>query len=363
MKKLISIFFLCSSHFLIAQEDTLLVKIAADTLSSDLQEGGISAEALSLYNQGLTKAKASQNDSAIHFLTAAIKLQPQFSKAYYNRSSAFLAVENLNAALEDIDQYLSLTDTATKGYITRAQILDALEMKEDAIPAYKVAIEKNDEPDIAYLAIGTYSLSKASYQTAIDNFTAYLRIHPSDGRVLHDRGSAYQLLDDLKAAEKDYRQAALVQPDLATASANLGTVLRKLGRYEQAIDAYTEALEVEPNDAMIWNNRGYAFFLHKDYEKALADFTKAIDNSSQYAYAHNNLASAYIKLKRYQEAVDAASKAIKLDSNYGFAYLNRGIAREMIRDIPGACSDWEMAERFQVKNASKYRASICKYIE
>ena len=84
---------------------------------------------------------------------------------------------------------------------------------------------------------------------------------------------------------------------------------------------------------------------------------------TDYAYAHNNLASAYIKLEQYQEAVDAASAAIKIDANYGFAYLNRGIAREMIRDIPGACSDWEMAEQFQIKNAADYRGSICKFVE
>ncbi|MCH2215304.1 MAG: tetratricopeptide repeat protein [Flavobacteriales bacterium] len=363
MKKLLTIFFFCYCALLTAQEDTLLVKIAADTLSSDLQEGGISAEALSLYNTGLLKAQSSETDSAIMYFTQAIELQPSFSKAYYNRSSAFLALENLSGALLDIDQYLSLVDTASSGYITRAEILDALERDEDAIAAYKMAIQRKDEPAVAHLAIGNYSLRESAYREAVDNFTAYLRYHPSDGLVLHDRGSAYQMLDDLKLAERDYRQATLVEPDLASAFANLGSVLRKRERYEEAVDAYTDALKIEPNDAMVLNNRGYAYFLNEEYDKAVDDFEEAIKLSSDYAYAYNNLASAHIKLEQYQEAVDAASAALKIDANYGFAYLNRGIAREMIRDLPGACSDWEMAEKFKIKNAANYRGSICKFVE
>lgn len=352
---------LCLSGF--SQDDSLLVKVDADTLGKHMQEGGISAEALSLYNLALERAELEQTDSAIVFFTQAIDLEPEFAKAYYNRSSAFLVLNNLSSALLDIDQYLALSDTASTGYFTRAAILDELGRSDDVLAAYSKAAEKNDQADMAYLAIGHIQLRNQAYQEAIDNFTAYLRYHPSDGMVLHDRGSAYQMLDDLKSAVRDYRQAAMASPDLATAFANLGTVLRKLERYDEAIEAYSNALDIEPEDAMITNNRGYAYFLSEDYDSAVTDFQKAIEISPEYAYAHNNLASAYIKLEKYQEAVDAAGMAISLDPEYGFAYLNRGIAREMVRDIRGACSDWEMAASLQIKNASDYQSSVCKYVE
>ncbi len=363
MKKLSLVTFLIFSIGGFAQDDSLLVKVAADTLGKDMQEGGISVEALGLYNLALQKAEAQETDSAIVYFTQSIQLEPEFAKAYYNRSSAFLVLNNLSGALLDIDQYLALTDTASKGYYTRAAILDELGRQEDALDAYRTAAQKEDQADMAFLAIGNIQLRNEAYQDAVDNYTAYLRYHPSDGMVLHDRGSAFQLLNDLKSAERDYRQAALVSPDLATAFANLGTVLRKSERYDGAIDAYSDALQIEPEDAMILNNRGYAYFLSGDYEKAVADFKNATSLSPNYAYAHNNLASAYIKLEKYQEAVEAAGQAISLDPEYGFAYLNRGIAREMVRDIRGACSDWEMAASLQVKNAADYQASVCKYVE
>jgi len=363
LKKIVLFAFLILGLTGFAQEDSLLVKVAADTLGKDMQEGGIAVEALELYNLALQKAEMQKPDSAIVYFTKAIELEPKFAKAYYNRSSAFLVLNNLSGALLDIDQYLALSDTASKGYYTRAAILDELGRQEDALSAYRIAAQKEDQADKAFLSVANIHLRNEAYLEAIDNFTAYLRYHPSDGMVLHDRGSAYQLLDDLKSAERDYRQSAMVNPDLATAHANLGSVLRKLERYHEAVDAYTDALKIEPEDAMIVNNRGYAYFLAGDYEKAVADFKKATTLSPDYAYAHNNLASAYIKLEKYQEAVDAAGQAISIDPEYGFAYLNRGIAREMVRDIRGACSDWEKAASLQVKNASDYQASICKYIE
>lgn len=363
MKKILLFVFLLLGVGAFAQDDSLLVKVAADTLGNDMQEGGISVEALGLYNLALQKAENQETDSAIIYFSKAINREPGFAKAYYNRSSALLQIKNLSGALLDIDQYLALSDTASKGYFTRAAILDQLGRTEDALAAYRTAAAKEDQADEAFLASGNIHLRNEAYQDAIDNFTNYLKYHPSDGMVLHDRGSAYQLLDDLKMAERDYRQAAMADPELTSALANLGSVLRKSERYEEAVDAYSDALKIEPEDALLANNRGYAYYLSENYEKAVADFKKATTLAPDYAYAHNNLASAYIKLEKFQEAVNAAGKAISIDPEYGFAYLNRGIAREMVRDIPGACSDWEKASSLQVKNASDYQAAVCKYVE
>ena len=55
------------------------------------------------------------------------------------------------------------------------------------------------------------------------------------------------------------------------------------------------------------------------------------------------MGTSLIKLERYNEAIVALSKAIELNPDYGEAYLNRGNAREMIRDVRGACLDWKQA--------------------
>ena len=46
-------------------------------------------------------------------------------------------------------------------------------------------------------------------------------------------------------------------------------------------------------------------------------------------------------------------------SDYGYAYLNRGIAKEMLRDNIGACEDWKKATQLGVESAKNYTGD-CK---
>jgi tetratricopeptide (TPR) repeat protein len=50
----------------------------------------------------------------------------------------------------------------------------------------------------------------------------------------------------LHEAEDLYRRARTVQPDLAVAAFNLGTVLDEQRRMQEAIDAYRSAVELDP---------------------------------------------------------------------------------------------------------------------
>ena len=53
-------------------------------------------------------------------------------------------------------------------------------------------------------------------------------------------------------------------------------------------------------------------------------------------------------------AVDDATKAIQINSEYAAAFLNRGIAKEMLRDNKGACLDWGKAKKLGSEMAAQY---------
>jgi Tfp pilus assembly protein PilF len=73
----------------------------------------------------------------------------------------------------------------------------------------------------------------------------------------------------------------------------------------------------------------------------------------------NNMASVYIKKKDYKSAVDWANKAIQADAKCGAAYLNRGIAKQMLKDEDGACTDWKKASELGVAEGKNYSAGLC----
>jgi Flp pilus assembly protein TadD len=65
------------------------------------------------------------------------------------------------------------------------------------------------------------------------------------------------------------------------------------------------------------------------------------------------------KLRDFQGAIEDFNKAISINPNYGYAYMNRGIAKENIRDVSGACKDWNEATLNGVEVAKTYLDADC----
>ena len=108
-----------------------------------------------------------------------------------------------------------------------------------------------------------------------------------------------------------------------------------------------------------FNNRGSAKLNANDFTGAIADFSLALKYKVDYALAMNNMASVYIKKKDYKAASDWATRAIQADAKCGAAYLNRGIAKQMLRDIDGSCADWKKAAEYGVAEGKNYSYGLC----
>jgi Flp pilus assembly protein TadD len=59
-------------------------------------------------------------------------------------------------------------------------------------------------------------------------------------------------------------------------------------------------------------------------------------------------------LEDYAGAIEDYNKVIQQNPDQGEAYLNRGIAKEMIRDEAGACADWKKAQENGISIPSEY---------
>lgn len=357
-----------SAHFLVAQVDSVeqiegdtLIEIAADTLSSDLQEGGLSVQALSYYNTALDFFQTNKLDSASYYFTLALAEEDSFPKALINRAAVHIQLAEHREAIVDLNKYTTLVDTATNAYFFKARSLDYLGENDSALVAYAEAISRKAFVEDAHLRRAEILRQAGRYAEAIEDFSGALMKNSQNAKALHDRGSCKKLLGNPESAAEDYRSAIRVDPTMTTAYINLGSIYRNLEKSAEALAEFNQALRLDENNILAINNRGNTHYALGNYLEAERDFRKVIELDPTYAYAHNNLAGALIKQERFDEAIESATKAIDLDADYGFAYLNRGIAREMIRDIPGACSDWKIAEELGIKNADVYQNGPCNY--
>ena len=114
-------------------------------------------------------------------------------------------------------------------------------------------------------------MSLLSFDAAIVDFDRAIQLNPNEHTHYLNRGICKMKLNSLDEALKDFDAALLIQPN-ELSYANKGSVLLKLGRYEEAISNLTIALSAEPWNE-VWNyERGLAYKALGKVELAKKDF-------------------------------------------------------------------------------------------
>ncbi len=161
------------------------------------------------------------------------------------------------------------------------------------------------------------------------------------------------------AAIKHYDAALRLNPDLAEAYHNRGTVRNSLGQHREAIADWDTALKYNPELTEAYCNRGAAKLSLEDAQGCITDCSTAAELNPDEVSAYYNRAQARMELNQYVEGIEDFDKAISLNLGradlYG-AYYNRALAKYLLGQAKAAQGDEEEAVKL-------YRASIPGYTE
>ena len=142
-----------------------------------------------------------------------------------------------------------------------------------------------------------------------------------------------------------------------------GIQLRKLQRYEAALEADEQALLLDNNFALAYNNKGISLYKLKRYEAALEAYEQAIALDPHSAPTYKNKAQTLLELKRYKEALSAFEKAILFDPTSATAYYGKSCALfklTLYREALAAC---EHAVRLDPKFALAHHGMSILHIQ
>jgi tetratricopeptide (TPR) repeat protein len=115
-------------------------------------------------------------------------------------------------------------------------------------------------------------------------------------------------------------------PNSYLAHNNLGNVLFRKGRMDEAVEHYQKALAINPQYELAYNNLGLVLFRKGRVDEAIIQYQKALEIQPQYVEAHNNLGNALIQKGRVDEAITQFQQAIEIHSDYAKAHDNLGLA-------------------------------------
>jgi tetratricopeptide (TPR) repeat protein len=113
-------------------------------------------------------------------------------------------------------------------------------------------------------------------------------------------------------AEREYKRAIALNPNLALAHRWYASYLRLVGRHDEAIAEITRARELDPLSPGVNATVGLVLASARRYEPAIATLKRTIDLDPDYPYSYLFLGSTYAAQRRYPDAIAAYQKAITL---------------------------------------------------
>lgn len=152
----------------------------------------------------------------------------------------------------------------------------------DAIAAYKEALEVNPQLAEAHSNLGLIFNQQHNYAQALSEFRKALAINPKDAITYNGIGAALRAEHDLQGAIKNWQTAVSLDQKLATAHYNLGT----------------------------------AYEIEKDFDKALSSYREAVKNDYRLGEAYYRMGLILeVRKHRGEEAVEQYKEALKISSD------------------------------------------------
>tara|TARA_A100001011_G_scaffold398102_1_gene501360 strand:+ start:982 stop:1590 length:609 start_codon:yes stop_codon:yes gene_type:complete len=138
------------------------------------------------------------------------------------------------------------------------------------------------------------------------------------------------------------------------------------GKFNEVISNLNTSIKINPYFAAAYLARCGTKVNIQEYEEAITDCEKAfqlnLQDSNNYIdknALYSNLCGAKSALGENHSAILDCNTAVMLDSKNSISFKNRGIAKDNLGDIRGACSDWQKASNLGDLEARDYVRKYC----
>ena len=129
---------------------------------------------------------------------------------------------------------------------------------DEAVAAYKKAIELNPNFSWSYHSLGDVLLKLEKWEEAVAAYKKAVELNPDFSWSYHNLGDALLKLRQWEEAAVAYRCEIALNSDFAWSFCNLGDALTKLKQWDEAIATYLKAVEIDGDLPGIYEKLGYA---------------------------------------------------------------------------------------------------------
>jgi hypothetical protein len=144
----------------------------------------------------------------------------------------------LGAAIDNYKQAIKIKPDYAKAYNNMGVSLNEKGDLDAAIDSYKQALTYKPDYAEAYNNMGVSLNEKGDLDAAIDSYKQAIKIKPDYAEAYYNMGVSLQEKGELDAAIDSYKQALTYKPDYAKAHLNLSFAFLNNGKIKEGLDEY-----------------------------------------------------------------------------------------------------------------------------
>lgn len=217
---------------------------------------------------------------------------------------------------------------------------------KDSETLWLTVLKVNPECAIAHSNLSAEYIDSGRPDKAVEHALAaiakpgrYMELY----RTYNNMGTAYSRMQRNEEAIPFYTKALEIRPNFLEARLNRAIVEISSGHYADAEQDASLYLQSAPPTATAFNVRGSARKALGKLEESVADYRQAIALQPTLIAPYINMANIYLNAGRPQEALEIYTQAININPRDGNALLNRAKAYFLMRDVPSARRDYQLA--------------------
>jgi tetratricopeptide (TPR) repeat protein len=257
----------------------------------------------------------------------SIKEKPKDVSLFSRLGWEYLEHNKLNDALDAYKKAIELDATLSSAYNNIGLIYLIKKNNSVAVNYFYKSIELNNDPQAksnSYYNLGRIYLEQEKYNQAFLSFADAIKINSSNTQMMKECNIALQMRD------------TLAQPEGKDKHLKLGWLYLTLGNTEESIKAFKSALAKEKGDAYASFGMGEANYGSGRYSEAI----KYYDACTKEAWGDKALlkiGEAYAKMDKYQNAEVSFKSALKLNpantealNMLAYLYFENGYEKESL---------------------------------
>ena len=238
------------------------------------------------------------------------------ARLYEQLGGAYLALKQYDKAIEQLQRARATVPGDIRLARLEAQAFRESGQLDRGVGLLEDLLSRNDREPAAYVSLAALYVDAGRIPQALGVLDRAAAKLPGDTSVAFELGAVLERAKRYEEAERVFKRVIASDPNHAQALNYLGYILADRGeRLQESVGYIKRALEIDPDNPAYLDSLGWAYFKLNQFELAEPQLRRAAADLATNSVIQDHLGDTLFKLGRFDEAIAAWQGALAGDGD------------------------------------------------